>query len=161
MNENPDYLAFASLDRRMIDDNNKLMNLTGQVAELTRQIIALDSRVNNGVSPKANKAELDCSVLDKKVESLDHKVEISIRDMTRTVTETAELTRSMLSNFRKGDLEPVTAELSWIKKTFIYGTVAGLASFATFKGATAIWDAFVSKPAIVAPFADTSQAKRK
>ncbi len=67
-------------------------------------------------------------------------MQLDQREMKDMVRETTEHTRSMIENFDKYKLVPVTEEVGLIKKTFIYGLVGVMIVFVGQKGINILWD---------------------
>lgn len=145
MTEDIDKNYLASLDRRITDHDNKIASAQRDHTELVHEIKELMNRINNGVSPSVNKVKDDNAEIKIQIKDLSHQMEIEMRDMKNMVRESTELQRSMLTNFQQAELGPVKADVSFMKKTFIYGVVGMVIVFVGNLGLQALWARIASK----------------
>lgn len=139
-----DFLA--SLDRRIIEHENKIANTHKEITQLSHGINQLSERINQGVSPSVNAVRQENSEIKLALADMRHKFEIDIIDMKAMVRESTELTRTMLHNFEKTKVEPMQIEMGFIKKTFVYGLVGAFIVFVGQKTMNIVWDKiFISK----------------
>lgn len=139
-----DFLA--SLDRRIIEHENKISNTHKEITQLSHGINQLTERINQGVSPSVNAVRQENSEIKLALADMRHKFEIDIIDMKAMVREATELTRSMLHNFEKTKVEPMQVEMGFIKKTFVYGLVGAFIVFVGQKAMNNVWDkVFIEK----------------
>ena len=130
----------ASLDRRVSEHDAKLSNSQRDYTELTHEIKELMNRINNGVSPSVNEVRKENSEIKLQISELNHSLEINMRDMKQVVRESADHTRLMVENFEKARLAPLEHDMSFIKKTFVYGLIGALIVFLGQKGMSLVWD---------------------
>lgn len=142
----------SSMDRRITDHDQKLTAVQRDYTEVSHEIKELLNRINNGLSPSVNKVKDDNAEIKGQLKDLKHDLSDGLKDMRGMVRESAELTRSMLENFEKGQLQPLAMDVGFIKKTFIYGVVGALVVFLGQRGLNVIWDR-IFKPPISAPAA--------
>jgi hypothetical protein len=143
MNEERQF--WASLDRRLSELESKMSLLQRDYqrdfTDLQRDIRENTARVNNGLSPSIQSVIKENGENRVAIEKLTNLVNATASDMRSVVTGTAELTSKMLANFKEHEVAPVKAELDFIKRIFIYGTVAGVVGFLTLKGTEIGWKA--------------------
>lgn len=139
MTDKPDDFL-SSLDRRVSEHDSILADTQRDYTELTHEIKELMNRINNGVSPSVNEVRKENSEIKLSISDLSHKLDLSMIDMKSVVRESAEHTRLMIENFDSNKLIPLSTDVSFIKKTFIYGLVGALIVFIGQKGMSSIWD---------------------
>ena len=139
MSDKPDDFL-SSLDRRVSEHDSILADTQRDYTELTHEIKELMNRINNGVSPSVNEVRKENSEIKLSISDLSHKLELSMIDMKSVVRESAEHTRLMIENFDSNKIAPLSTDVSFIKKTFIYGLVGALIVFIGQKGMSAIWE---------------------
>ncbi len=142
-----DYLA--SLDRRIVDHDNKLASSARDHTELAHEIKELLNRINNGVSPSVNKVRDDNVEIKSSLKDLAHQIDLDMRGMKDMVRETTEHTRLMVTNFEKHRLEPVEREIGFMKKTFLYGLVGAGLVFAGNITLGILWKKFFESRVVV------------
>jgi hypothetical protein len=157
MSDEVDKNYLASLDRRITDHDNKIAGNQKDHTELVHEIKELMNRINNGVSPSVNAVRKENSEIKLQLADLSHKMDISLIEMKSMVRESAELSRSMVTNFEKAKLEPleksvddklkpVREDIHFMKKTFIYGLVGAVIVFGGQKVIEFTWDRVFRAP---------------
>lgn len=143
-----DFLA--SLDRRLSENDVKIVGIQRDYSEITQQVKQVLDRINGGLSPSVNEVRKENAEIKLGLKDIAHKIDMDMIEMKSMVRESAEHTRLMVDNFDKHRLAPVVQDVSFIKKTFIYGLVGALIVFLGQKGMSAIWDrVFEKRPAII------------
>ncbi len=144
MSDERDREFWSSLERRISDVEGKLSqtqrDYQRDVTQLTHEVKEITNRVNHGLSNSVNDVKIDNVNIKLAHSELRHDLEKSIHEMRGFVNTSTDLTKLMVNNFADKDLKPVKEEISYMKKTFIYGLVGALIVFVGQKAIGVVWE---------------------